>query len=67
MFLEYLIFKIYTLKQGDYSISSYYTKLRNLWQELDNFRSISVTSCIDDCIVVAKIREYKDSDQLFIY
>lgn len=32
--------EIYNLKQGYSSISSYYTKLKKLWQELDNFRPI---------------------------
>jgi len=32
--------EIYKLKRGGCSISSYYTKLKKLWQELDNFRPI---------------------------
>ena len=56
--------EIYTLKQGDFSISFYYTKLKKLWQELDNFRPIPVVSCTDDCKAVSKMREYRDSDQV---
>lgn len=56
--------EIYTLKQGDCSISSYYTKLKKLWQELDNFRPIPVVSCTDDCKAISKMREYRDNDQV---
>ncbi|GAU44048.1 hypothetical protein TSUD_300180 [Trifolium subterraneum] len=56
--------EFYTLKQGDSSISAYYTKMKKLWQELDNFRPIPETSCHDNCQAIAKMREYKDSDQV---
>ncbi|GAU37803.1 hypothetical protein TSUD_276210, partial [Trifolium subterraneum] len=56
--------EIYTLKQGDNSISSYYTKMKKLWQELDNFRPIPENSCHDACQAVVKMREYRDSDQV---
>jgi hypothetical protein len=46
------MFKIYdfqeifcTLKHGDCSIFSYYTYLKRLWQELDNFRLIPKCIC----------------------
>lgn len=29
--------EIFTLKQGDNTISTYYTKIKKLWPELDNF------------------------------
>jgi hypothetical protein len=56
--------EIYMLKQGDSTISSYYTKMKKLWQELDNFRPIPITSCNDDCKALAKMRAYRDSDQV---
>lgn len=54
--------KICTLKQGDSSISSYYTKLKKLWQELDIFRPIPECSYDVTCQVITKIRTYKDGD-----
>ncbi|PNY16454.1 flavonol sulfotransferase-like protein [Trifolium pratense] len=56
--------EIYTLKQGDSSISTYYTKMKKLWQELDNFRPIPETLCVDNCPAIAKMKEYRDSDQV---
>jgi hypothetical protein len=56
--------EICTLKQGDSSISSYYTKLKKLWQELDNFRPIPSCDCVPTCQAVDKIRSYRDGDQV---
>ncbi|XP_058775261.1 uncharacterized protein LOC131649518 [Vicia villosa] len=56
--------EICTLKQGDSSISSYYTKLKILWQELDNFRPIPSCECDPSCSALVKIRAYRDSDQV---
>jgi hypothetical protein len=56
--------EICTLKQGDSSISSYYTKLKKLWQELDNFRPIPTCDCAVTCKAIDKIRAYKDGDQV---
>jgi len=56
--------EIYTLKQGESSISSNYTKMKKLWQELDNFRPSPASNCVDDCKAIAKMREYKDFDQV---
>jgi hypothetical protein len=41
--------EIYTLKKSDNSISTYYTKMKKLWQELENFRPISISNCVDNC------------------
>ncbi|XP_058756759.1 uncharacterized protein LOC131629981 [Vicia villosa] len=56
--------EICMLKQGDASISSYYTKLKILWQELDNFRPIPECSCISTCLAITKIRSYRESDHV---
>ncbi|MCI00474.1 hypothetical protein A2U01_0021493, partial [Trifolium medium] len=56
--------EICTLKQGDSTISSYYTKLKKLWQELDNFRPIPTCNCDETCTAITKIHHYKDSDQV---
>jgi hypothetical protein len=56
--------EIYTLKQGDNSISTYFTKMKKLWQELDNFMPIPISNCIDNCNAIARMKKYKDSDQV---
>jgi hypothetical protein len=56
--------EIYTLKQGDSSISAYYTKIKKLWQELDNFRPIPELFCLENCQAIVKMKEYRDSDQV---
>ncbi|GAU20755.1 hypothetical protein TSUD_239490 [Trifolium subterraneum] len=56
--------EIFSLKQGDSSISNYYTEMKKLWQELDNFRPIPESSCIVDCAAIAKMKSYRDSDQV---
>ena len=37
--------EIYSLKQGSASIRNYYTNLKSLWEELDNFRSLVPCTC----------------------
>ncbi|XP_025627756.1 uncharacterized protein [Arachis hypogaea] len=32
--------ELFTVKQGDLSITGYYTKLKRIWEELDNYRPI---------------------------
>ncbi|GAU35493.1 hypothetical protein TSUD_384480 [Trifolium subterraneum] len=45
-------------------VSAYYTKMKKLWQELDNFRPIPQSNCVHNCAAIAKMKEYKDSDQV---
>lgn len=55
--------EICTLKQGDLYISSYNTKLKIFFLELDNFRPILACECDISCITVDKIWSYQDYDQ----
>jgi len=52
------------LKQGESPISSSYTKMKKLCQELDNFRLIFASNCVDDCKTIEKMCKYKDSNQM---
>jgi hypothetical protein len=52
------------MKPYDSSISSYYTKMKELWQELDNFSPFSNNNYVDNCNDVTKMREYKARDQM---
>nr|XP_025636235.1 uncharacterized protein LOC112730363 [Arachis hypogaea] len=37
--------ELYALKQGDFSITTYFIKIKAIWEELDNFQSIPSCSC----------------------
>lgn len=56
--------EIYMYKQGDSSISSYFTHLQGLWQELDNFRPVPPCTCQIGCScnLIPTIRAYKRDD-----
>ncbi|XP_073223424.1 uncharacterized protein [Cicer arietinum] len=56
--------EIYSLRQGDSSITSYYTKLKQLWQKLQIFCPLPSCSCNvkHSCALISKICEYRDGD-----
>ncbi|XP_012066151.1 uncharacterized protein LOC105629217 [Jatropha curcas] len=56
--------EIYSLKQGEKSVSDYFTDLKILWDELGNFRPIPVCTCLSpcNCGVLAKYRQYQERD-----
>ena len=37
--------EIYALKQGSQSVTDYFTGLKSLWEELDNYRPLSTCTC----------------------
>jgi len=43
--------EVSSLNQSDLSISDYFTKLRVIWDELDNFRPYLVCSCNGSSII----------------
>lgn len=53
-------------KQGDMSISAYFTQLKGLWQELDNFRPIPLCFCATRCTwtIIPTIQTYRDNDHV---
>lgn len=59
--------EIFTYKQGYSSISSYYTKLKKLWQELNNFRPNPECNYDSTCQAVVKICAYEDGDHVIRY
>ncbi|XP_073219713.1 uncharacterized protein [Cicer arietinum] len=56
--------EIYGLRQGDSSITIYFTNLKKLWQELENFFPLPSCSCTPTCScnLLPKIREYREND-----
>ncbi|XP_057730291.1 uncharacterized protein LOC130945599 [Arachis stenosperma] len=41
--------ELYALKQGDFTVTAYFAKLKTIWEELDNFRPISMCACEMKC------------------
>lgn len=54
--------EMFMLKQGDSSITEYYSHLQELWQELDNFMPIPGCSCEMKCScdLVPTIKSYRE-------
>jgi len=55
---------IYALRQGSLGVIAYFTQLKNLWQELDQFRPLPLCSCDIkcSCTLVPTICSYRDED-----
>ena len=54
---------LYSLKQGDMSITKYFTQLKIIWEELDNFQPIPSCNCGDICHCgLGVVRGYKDRE-----
>ncbi|KAF1869329.1 hypothetical protein Lal_00018422, partial [Lupinus albus] len=65
-----LLGEIHTYKQGNLSIGSYYTHIKGLWQELDNFRPIpppylAHNRC--DCGLASIVRTYRENDYVICF
>ena len=58
-----LQFKAASLNQGDLSVIDYFTKLRIIWDELENFRPNPLCIHQDTCIVAPIICQRKCEDQ----
>ncbi|KAL2346481.1 hypothetical protein Fmac_000481 [Flemingia macrophylla] len=58
--------EIYLLKQGYLSNTAYYTRLKRLCEELNNFRPIPLCTCRHpcECRLIPTIREYRDNDHV---
>lgn len=56
--------EVYSTRQGDLSITAYFTKLRSLWEELDNLRPIPKCTCAVPCTcqLLPTIRNYRTND-----
>jgi len=53
--------EIYGLKQGDMTVSEYFTRLKIFWEELEIFESLPKCSCVNPCSwsVVTCARTYR--------
>ena len=62
-FIENLLSAI---RQGDCSITDYFTKLRIIWDELENYRPNATSTCVNKCTCDALlcVMERKTQDQI---
>lgn len=58
--------ELFTLKQGDQTITQYYTNLKKLWQELDNVWPFPTCSCNPKCScgLLPTFKFYCESDHV---
>ncbi|XP_072087642.1 uncharacterized protein [Arachis hypogaea] len=58
--------ELYNAKKGDLNITSYFTKMKGLWEEIDNFRPIPLcTTCTSDCNCgLGVMRFYRNEDYI---
>ncbi|XP_058000801.1 uncharacterized protein LOC131179102 [Hevea brasiliensis] len=56
--------EIYGFKQGEHSVTDYFTHLKILWDELENIRPIPQCTCATPCICEAfvTVRKYREND-----
>ncbi|CAL0328443.1 unnamed protein product [Lupinus luteus] len=64
-----LLGEIHTYRQDKMSIGSYFTHIKGLWQELDNFRPISTCSYLNKCEygLISVIRSYREHDNVICF
>ncbi|XP_025653147.1 uncharacterized protein [Arachis hypogaea] len=59
--------ELFSLRQGELTITSYYTKLKSIWEELDEFRPIAMCSCLHNCECgknLEMIKEYREQSHV---
>lgn len=49
MRISYLQQEVSTMRQGDLTVTNYFTKLRIIWDKLENFRPNQICSCPMKC------------------
>ncbi|XP_058725428.1 uncharacterized protein LOC131596703 [Vicia villosa] len=56
--------EFFNIKQGDLTITQFFTNLKKLWQELDNFRPIPTCSCATKCsfTLLPTIKSYRETN-----
>ncbi|XP_016199030.1 uncharacterized protein LOC107639993 [Arachis ipaensis] len=56
--------EIYALKQGDLSVTAYFAKLKNLCEEIDDFRSIPGCNCVKCECGLGIVRQHREEDRV---
>nr|KYP51308.1 Retrovirus-related Pol polyprotein from transposon TNT 1-94 [Cajanus cajan] len=55
---------VHECKQGDSTVSQYYTHLKTLWKQLEQYRSVLIFSCDNpcSCCILLKIKKKREDD-----
>ncbi|XP_057760339.1 uncharacterized protein LOC130980703 [Arachis stenosperma] len=57
--------ELYATKQGEMSVTVYFTKLKTIWEDLDSFRAIPSCKCGRNCSCrLGVIRDFRTEDQV---
>ena len=64
-----LLQEINSIKQGERSITNYYTDSKTLWEELDSLRPLPACVCKTKCGcgMIKTIANYKDSERVMCF
>ncbi|CAL0299836.1 unnamed protein product [Lupinus luteus] len=60
-----LLREIHTYKQGNLGVGQYFSHIKGLWQELDNFRTMPPCSC--NCTLAPIVRTYRENDYVICF
>lgn len=60
---------IHSMKQGDRNVSTFFTGLKTLWEELESLRPTPVCSCdsLCTCNLSQSLQRYKDSEYVICF
>jgi len=63
---SYIQVMISFFKQGELTVTNYFTQLKILWDELDLFRPLPICSCASKCTcdALVNVSKYKAQDQI---
>lgn len=61
--------EIYAFKQGNMSVTEYFTELRSLWEELEQYRPMPQCICpiTCTCLAMRNSRQFRQQDQIIIF
>nr|KYP56860.1 hypothetical protein KK1_003109 [Cajanus cajan] len=64
-----LQYEIFSHKQGNFSIIKYFTHLKTLWEELENYRPVPYCPCRTKsaCPALHDIKSYRDEDYVICF
>ncbi|XP_025644776.1 uncharacterized protein [Arachis hypogaea] len=51
---------LFSIKQGDLSITPYFTLLKSIWEELEDYRPLPTCICVSNCNCSSIVKTYRD-------